>query len=278
LGATALNNNGDKVALYVAAVGNSGTGNLWAMNPLVAQNAGSGNYTTQGMEMDVNNFNVDRGGTDGPNGQPPFTSSGINISGISASGMQSTTGLGIDSFGGTSPTAPNFAHGITFNGFYEFNLLADYAQSPTVFAFFGGHTYGIDCFPGVFTVGCIRINTSSLGAASGGIIGRNSANTMDAVLMAFDGTNMQIGGAHVGGIFTPTPINPLTTNAISLGGSSARWFDVFSSTFDATTAIVDAGSLTVAGTVSFTGLPSGVPTKFLCLTSANVVISSPTAC
>src|SRR5271167_1707901 len=49
-GAGVANNNGDKVAFYVGAVGLPGTGNLWAMNPLLAQNAGSGSYTAQGME------------------------------------------------------------------------------------------------------------------------------------------------------------------------------------------------------------------------------------
>jgi hypothetical protein len=37
----------DKVALYVAAVAQNGTGDVWAMNPLVTQEPNSGEYAAQ---------------------------------------------------------------------------------------------------------------------------------------------------------------------------------------------------------------------------------------
>lgn len=56
LGAGVANNNGDKVALYAGALGQSGSGNLWALNTVATAMPGSGSYVLHGYELDVNNY------------------------------------------------------------------------------------------------------------------------------------------------------------------------------------------------------------------------------
>ncbi len=51
----------DKVTLYSAIEGAAGTGDIWAINTLVTQQEGSGEYTAQGIELDFNNENAHRG-------------------------------------------------------------------------------------------------------------------------------------------------------------------------------------------------------------------------
>ena len=50
---------------YAATVAVNGTGDVWAMNPLVTQMPGSGRYDAQGIELDFNNNNDHRGDDDG---------------------------------------------------------------------------------------------------------------------------------------------------------------------------------------------------------------------
>ena len=71
----------DKVTLYVAVEAGEGTGDVWAMNPLVTQLPSSGDYNAQGIELDFNNFNMHRGDADGGGGLAPPVSYGLSISG-----------------------------------------------------------------------------------------------------------------------------------------------------------------------------------------------------
>ena len=50
---------------YVATEARPGTGDVWAINPLVTQMPGSGEYAAQGIELDFNNNNAHRGDADG---------------------------------------------------------------------------------------------------------------------------------------------------------------------------------------------------------------------
>ncbi len=47
--------------VYSGIEGAEGTGDIWAVNTLVTQLAGSGDYTAQGIELDFNNENAHRG-------------------------------------------------------------------------------------------------------------------------------------------------------------------------------------------------------------------------
>ncbi len=71
----------DKVTLYTAITGNRGTGDIWAMNPLVTQESGSGDYTAQGVELDFNNMNAHRGDADAGAGLAPPNSYGLSVTG-----------------------------------------------------------------------------------------------------------------------------------------------------------------------------------------------------
>ena len=66
--ATGANGDGtpykDKVTLYAAMEAQEGTGDVWAINPLLTMAAGSGDYNAQGIELDFNNQNDHRGDAD----------------------------------------------------------------------------------------------------------------------------------------------------------------------------------------------------------------------
>ena len=52
------------MAIYAATRAVAGTGDVWAMNPLVTQEPESGAYAAQGIELDFNNNNAHRGDAD----------------------------------------------------------------------------------------------------------------------------------------------------------------------------------------------------------------------
>jgi hypothetical protein len=81
----------DKVTLYVAVEAASGTGDVWAINPLVTQMPDSGEYNAQGIELDFNNLNSHRGDADGGGGLAPPVSYGLSISG--AAPFRSTSAM-----------------------------------------------------------------------------------------------------------------------------------------------------------------------------------------
>jgi len=80
----------DKVTLYTGVVGHPGCGDIWSINPLVTQSAGSGSYNAQGIELDFNNMNADRGGADAGGGLAPPVSYGMSVTG--AGEFKSTSG------------------------------------------------------------------------------------------------------------------------------------------------------------------------------------------
>jgi len=81
----------DKVTLYAAVEAAEGTGDVWAINPLVTQLPNSGSYNAQGVELDFNNFNAHRGDADAGAGLAPPVSYGLAITG--AAPFRSTAGL-----------------------------------------------------------------------------------------------------------------------------------------------------------------------------------------
>jgi hypothetical protein len=270
------NNNGDKVALYVGASGKSGTGALWASNILIDQTAGSGTYNAQGIELDMNNENADRGGSDGPSGLPSTIANALSISGANLDGAlhPNTANLALDSFGGSGGTGALFAHAITMSGQFKYNEIADYAQAPTFVAIFGGHTYGIDGMQGSFTGGMIRLAAG----VTGGIVGRNSGNTADVSVLDFDGTNEIVCGAGCAGFFVGGPVTPSATGTYDMGGPSALWNTIYAQTLSLNTALVSGGTSLFAGTAQFTALSGGSPAKYACFDSSGFLVASSSAC
>lgn len=188
-GSGASNGNGDKVTLYAGAVGQAGTGDLWAFNPLLTMSAGSGTYNAQTIEVDFNPLSVNMGGTDGSAGMPSKVANGISISGASdANVYKATAALAIDSFGGPSFNQPLWSRGITFNGYYQFAEIAHYAISPV------GEDLG-----GIYSIAALRVaggqkilllNSGSTGAAGVSIAGAASG-TWTFTLPASAGSNGQ---------------------------------------------------------------------------------------
>ena len=81
----------DKVTLYAGIKAEAGTGDVWAINPLVTQSANSGEYNAQGIELDFNNDNAHRGDADAGAGLAAPVSYGFAITG--ASKYRSTSAL-----------------------------------------------------------------------------------------------------------------------------------------------------------------------------------------
>ena len=81
----------DKVVLYAAVEAGLGTGDVWAINPLVTQLPDSGEYNAQGIELDFNNANAHRGDADAGAGLAPPVSYGLSISGSAP--FRNTAGL-----------------------------------------------------------------------------------------------------------------------------------------------------------------------------------------
>jgi hypothetical protein len=291
-GSAAINSNGDKVGLYVGSVGQAGTGDLWATNFLIAQNAGSGSYNAQGIEMDVNNFNADKGGSDGPSGLPAKVTYALSISGVGDSNnYTNTAAISMISFGGAAGMTPLYAHGLISNGFYKFNVLADYSQSPTYAALFGGYNYGVDFKSGVFSKASIRLSNEF----NGGIVTRNMADSADIKLLRADGVNGLICESGCGGLFVGSVLVPSVSGSFDLGAPSAVWKDLFAQTgnFGTTSniaTITDGGTLAVGGdaafdaavafasAVQFTGLTHGSPVKYACFDSVGFLVASTSPC
>ena len=71
----------DKVTLYASVVARNGTGDVWAINPLVTQSPSSGTYNAQGIELDFNNNNAHRGDEDAGAGLAEPVSYGLAVTG-----------------------------------------------------------------------------------------------------------------------------------------------------------------------------------------------------
>ncbi len=222
LGAGVANSNGDKVALYVGAAGTAGTGDLWAINPLLDQAAGSGNYNAQVIEVDMNNFNADRGGTDGAAGLPSKVANGISISGTNDSNnYTNTSGLAIDSFGVTTGH-PLWSRGITLSGYYKFCAVADYSISPTAYEMFGGYTWGLNGASGAFSGGMILAPNNT------NIVVAETAGGTPAVILKLDASNnLEFAATNVAGVFCGAQFSPQTTNAYSCGNSGNLWTSIW---------------------------------------------------
>ena len=106
----------DKVTLYAGMSAQAGTGDVWAINPLLTMEAGSGdNYTAQGIELDFNNNAGHRGEADGGAGLAPPAAYGLSVTG--ASKFRATSALLVCG-GCAGPACGNSTHmwnrGITF--------------------------------------------------------------------------------------------------------------------------------------------------------------------
>lgn len=126
----------DKVTLYAAIVAENGTGDVWAMNPLVTQSAGSGDYNAQGIELDFNNENAHRGEEDAGAGLAPPVSYGLSVTG--AAPYRSTSAILVSGSGRI------WNRGITFaNDCIQQSTFQDLGNGGKSIDIRGSPTYGV---------------------------------------------------------------------------------------------------------------------------------------
>jgi hypothetical protein len=139
----------DKVTLYCSVVGNQGTSDIWAINPLLTMSAGSGSYNAQCIELDFNNMNAARGNNG--NLVTDFTApvaSGLLLTGASA--YPSTSAISIEG-------SPNqWSRGITQIGKSPICGYQDWLTTPVAIQ-----------FDGVYTVAAINLTSLYNNAGAG---------------------------------------------------------------------------------------------------------------
>ena len=92
-GASASGPDRDKVTIYASVQADAGTGDVWVMNPLLRMSPDSGDYNAQGIELDFDNLNADRGNDSGAGGLAQPSAYGMAITGQGK--FKSTAALGI---------------------------------------------------------------------------------------------------------------------------------------------------------------------------------------
>jgi hypothetical protein len=210
----------NKVALYAAMQANSGSGNVWAFNPLLLLNAGANSIGgAQVAEFDLaNNSGTNFGEAVGGGGIIQPAAFGIQVTGISAN--RATAAIAV--LGNlTDLTSPMWNRGIFFaNNSVKQVAFADYTTSGTSVDIRGNHTYGADFANGVFGSGSVRLGNTQ------GIIARNAANSADYNLINTTGADsVQIGSASNANVVTlgSATFIPGTDNAVTLGSNAFRW-------------------------------------------------------
>ena len=83
----------DKVTLYTSIVAQNGTGDVWAINPLLHMSEESGSYNAQGIELDFDNQNAHRGDDEGAAGLAPPVAYGLAVTG--AGSFRSTAAIAV---------------------------------------------------------------------------------------------------------------------------------------------------------------------------------------
>lgn len=205
---------GDKVTLYPSIVGQAGTGDIWAINPLLELSVGSGQqYNAQGIELDLNNNEGDRGAADGGAGLAAPVSYGMTITGAGA--YQSTAALGI--FGGNANTgAPIWHRGLVFGGNSTSDAtIQDLNNSLISLDIRGTHRYGADFSQMAGTP--IRLGNGQ------SIAWRNAAGSADILpLQVNDGDNLIL-GLGAGAVVPAAHLIPSTDGAHDLGNRRNAW-------------------------------------------------------
>lgn len=218
-GSTAAGANRDKVALFVGADVVAGAGDAWAINPVITMESGSGTGNVQGIELDFNNLNADRGNAVAGAGLSAPIAVGFSITGASV--FLSTSAMLI-----SGPGTAIWNRGITIaNNSVSQSSFQDLGSSAISLDIYGSHTYGLDTRNGAFSGGPVRIGNSVF------MVARNAADSADLPLLGIDSANnVIIGGAGVAGNFIYASLFPATDNTYSLGGPANRYTVVYATT------------------------------------------------
>lgn len=238
------NTGNDKVALFAAAEGASGTANIWALNTVTLMDAASGDYFAQGYELDFVNNNVTRGDTAGIAGLSGNLAVGQAIAVAGGNTINSTGALWIASKNAAWGTGVA-NRGIFFTGTYGLALIEADAIAPWGIDLTSGTTAGF------LTVGAIHLPNTSGGGH--GEIWINDATGTPRSALYMDGSNfLTFGGTGVTDIVMANHVIPITTNTYTLGIALGRWSTIYGTNGDfATGILIGANSVpAVSGAVT----------------------------
>lgn len=209
--------NGNKATLYSDIVLESGCGDGWAFNPLLAMNASSGSYNAQTIECDLNNNNANRGETSGSGGLSAPVAYGLSVTGSGS--FRSTSALLVSGPG--SSTIWN--RGICFaSGSIAQATFQDLTTSTTSIDIEGSHTYGLDLSNGTFSNCAMRLGNGQ------SISWLNAAGTStDAEVQFNNGNNLVLGLAGAGAVVLGANSIPISDNTYICGQGTSRWSSVW---------------------------------------------------
>jgi hypothetical protein len=213
----------NKVALYAAIQADSGSGNVWAFNPLLLINSGACTIGgAQIAEFDLaNNSGTHFGDAGGFPAQPAVF--GMQISGISTN--RATAAVAV--LGNLSDlVSPMWNQGLIFAAqSVRLTTIADYTNSATSIDLQGNHTgYGVDFYSGSFASGAIRLDSQAR------IVARNAADSANFdVLKTSSSDSLMLGASASPYVIATASVGfvPETDNTMSLGVSGSRWAAVW---------------------------------------------------
>lgn len=213
----------NKVALYTAIQADAGSGNVWALNPLLLLNSGACTIGgAQIAEFDLaNNSGTHFGDAGGFPAQPAVF--GMQVTGIST--HRATAAVAV--LGNLSDlVSPMWNQGLIFaSQSVRLTTIADYTNSVTSIDLQGVHTgYGVDFYSGSFASGAIRLDNQQR------IVARNAADSANIeVLTTSAADSLVLGDSSSPYVLVRASagLAPITDNALVCGVAGARWSAVW---------------------------------------------------
>jgi len=212
-GAASASPERDKVALYVGALADSGTGDVWSFNTVLTMAAGAAAYNAFGHELDFNNLNGHRGDTPNGAGLVAPVAYGLAITGVAS--YRSTSALLVT--GGASA----WNRGLTFTGAIVQSSIQDLGTADRALDLQGAYDYAIDLSPSTSTAAAIQMGNAhvlrgkTVGGTARTLVGLNAS---DQVFVGDSAQTMALAGSVV---------VPYANNLISFGNGSFRWTEIF---------------------------------------------------
>jgi len=222
----------NKVAGYFGIQANTGSGNVWGINPIVVVSSGAcANGGVQVAEFDLaNNSGTNFGETAGAAGVVQPAAFGMQVTGISAN--RATAAIAV--LGNLQDlVSPMWNRGLAFiNNSISQVTIADYTQSATSVDLRGTHSgYGVDFQNGTFTSGAVRLGSQQK------VVARKADNSADFQMLQASSSNNVVIGDSPGApgsaanayvlISSTTGLAPQNDNGQVCGQTGARWSAVW---------------------------------------------------
>jgi hypothetical protein len=219
----------DKVTLYTGLQANPSTSDVWTINTCLTQAANSGSYNAQGIELDFNNMNANRGanGNLGTDFTAPI-SVGLSVTGSSA--FTSTSGIVVNNQGpaavaNAASTVPKqWGRSITTLGLATICAYQEWTQAPVGIQFDGAYS--------VAAINLTAVHGNAGGVTPTAMLMKNSqflawqtASTTSAVSDSVDTGNNRSVGLGASGVILGAATLPITTGNLAFGSALARWGD-----------------------------------------------------